>query len=394
VSTLPPQCSSDQPRSFQTKQVLLVSAAHAFHDIFSGFVAPLLPLLIKRMSLSLTAAGGLIVVQRVPSLFNPLLGFVVDRLPLRPFVVFAPAITALAMCSMGWVRSWSGLAALLFVSGISLTLIHVPGPVMIAAYAGHRLGKGMSFFMVGGELARSFAPIVALFAVSLWSLEGLYRLMPLALLAAVLLRWLLAEPSDELRVRPRSGESAAAERATLYRVLIAATGIIAARSFMAAALTTFLPTYLTSRQVSLFWAGGALSLLQAAGTVGTFAAGTLSDRLGRRRVLTTVLVLSPLMMMAFLWATGIAVLPVLVGCGLLIFSVNPVLMAAIQDHAGSSPAVANGTYMTLAFALRALIILAVGSMGDAIGLERTFFWAGLLTALGVPFALALPRQHR
>lgn len=75
------------------------------------------------------------------------------------------------------------LVILLLVTGISTAFWHVPMPVVIARVSGRRVGQGMSFFMLGGELARSVGPVIAVGAVSLWGLEGMWRLIPVGLAA-------------------------------------------------------------------------------------------------------------------------------------------------------------------------------------------------------------------
>jgi len=49
------------------------------HDIFTSFLAPLLPLIIQKLGLSLTLAGSLAAFQQLPSLINPFLGLLADR---------------------------------------------------------------------------------------------------------------------------------------------------------------------------------------------------------------------------------------------------------------------------------------------------------------------------
>ena len=39
-------------------------------------------------------------------------------------------------------------------------------------------GKGMSYYMVGGELARTAGPMIILGVISWWGLEGTWRLIP------------------------------------------------------------------------------------------------------------------------------------------------------------------------------------------------------------------------
>jgi FSR family fosmidomycin resistance protein-like MFS transporter len=83
---------------------------------------------------------------------------------------------------------------------------------------------------------------------------------------------------------------------------------------------------------------------------------------------------------------------VLGALGLFTLSTAPVLMALMLEHAGDNAAAANGTYMMISFAARALIILGVGAMGDALGLHTTYVWCAGLGLLGLPFVLALPRS--
>ena len=56
---------------FQIGNVITISTAHLVHDVYSSFLAPLLPLLIEKLSISYTMAGILTIIQRIPSLFNP-----------------------------------------------------------------------------------------------------------------------------------------------------------------------------------------------------------------------------------------------------------------------------------------------------------------------------------
>ena len=142
-------------KSFQTGQVVSMSICHFIHDVYSSFLAPLLPLLIKKLSLSLTEAGFLTTVMQVPALLNPYLGTLADRISVRYFIILAPGITAVSMSLIGMAPSYGVLLILLLIAGVSVAIFHVPAPVMVARLSGSKKGRGMSFCMTGGELARS-----------------------------------------------------------------------------------------------------------------------------------------------------------------------------------------------------------------------------------------------
>ena len=45
----------------------------------------------------------------------------------------------------------------------------------------------MSFYMIGGEIARTLGPLIILGAISIWGLEGSIKLLPFAILASVII---------------------------------------------------------------------------------------------------------------------------------------------------------------------------------------------------------------
>ena len=44
------------------------------------------------------------------------------------------------------------------------------------------------------------------------------------------------------------------------------------------------------------------------------------------------------------------------------------------------------------FAARAVILLAVGWLGDTVGLRTTYMWSGGFALLGLPFVFLLPKS--
>jgi len=389
-ATLARQASVPAAESFQTGRVLTVAGGHLIHDTFTSFLPPLLPLIIQKLGLSLTLAGSLAAFQQFPGLINPLLGLLADRGSLRWLAILAPTLTAAAMSLIGVAPTYTMLVILLLVTGISSAFWHVPMPVLVARVSGRQVGQGMSFFMLGGELARSVGPVIAVGAVSLWGLEGMWRLMPVGLAASAILYWRLRD----VNIGParRTNGSWAESWREIRRVMLPAAGILMARGFMVAALTTFLPTFLASEGADLWLAGGALSMLELAGAAGVLTSGTVSDRLGRRNVLGFALLIAPVLMLVFLALHGWAALPLLLALGFTTLSTNPVLMALVQEYSRDHPATANGIFMALSFAGQSLIIFVVGAVADRWGLRATFQACALVGFAGLPFVLLLPKR--
>lgn len=145
--------SRQDKNEFQLGNIKLISVTHLLHDVYSSFLAPLRPLLIERFGVSLALASLWDLVSRLPWLLNPLIGMIAERTAARYFIIISPALTAVSMSLLGVAPSYIVVAVLLLVMGISSAFFHVPSPVMIKRLSGRQVGKGMSFFMFGGEIA-------------------------------------------------------------------------------------------------------------------------------------------------------------------------------------------------------------------------------------------------
>jgi FSR family fosmidomycin resistance protein-like MFS transporter len=383
--------NSSQEKKFQLGNVLTISISHLIHDIYSSFLAPILPLLIAKFGLSLFWAGFLSVISRLPSMLNPLIGILADKLSVRYFIIISPSITAVSMSLLGAAPSYIVLAILCFIMGVSSTVFHVPAPVMVKQVAGTRVGKGMSFYMLGGELARTLGPMVILGAVSLWGLEGSYRLFPFGILASLVLYFRVRniKISDNFK----KNETRTGLKTTFVKYLpffVILIGITFPRAFMKSALTTFLPTYLHLFKGESLWISGiSLSILQFAGAFGTFFCGSISDKIGRKATLLIISSASPVLVLMFLLVKGLYIIPLLVLIGFSIIGSTPVLLALVQDMKSDRPAFMNSIFMTISFLLTAVATMIVGLTADYIGLERTFWISAFIGFGSLPFILKL-----
>ena len=378
---------------FHINRVLTMAAVHAVHDTYTAFLPPLLPEFISRFLLSKTKAGLLTVFLQVPSLLQPVIGHLSDRVSLRYLVILAPAVTATMMSLLGVAPGYAVLALLLTITGLSSAALHAVGPVMVGSISGPSLGRGMSFWMVGGELGRAFGPIVVVTVVKFLTPEGLPWLMPAGLLASVFLFIRLRnEPGRRPKVNQGLPWRSALKR--MRPVMMPLVGIIIVRVFMNSALTTFLPIFLIEQGADLWFAGASLTILQAAGVLGAMLGGSISDRLGRRLVLFISLMTTPIFMFVFLAVSGWAQITILPLLGLTSISVTPVLLALVQENFPENRALANGIYMALGFTLRSGAVVVMGALGDLFSLRQAFTASAVLMLLGVPLILLLPSERR
>ena len=373
--------------SFQMDRVLTIISAHFIHDTYSAFLAPLLPNLIEKLSLTYTQAGSLSAIAQLPSLLNPIIGYLDDKVNLRVFVILAPAVSATTMSCLGLVPNYLSLVILLFITGMSIAAFHAPSPAMIARASGHQVGRGMSFYMAAGELGRTVGPLLASWALLTFTLSGMFPVAIPGWIAslAIFIRF----KGIPVHVEKQTGfrEALPIARRLFYPLI----GITFFRSFLITGLGVYLPTLLEGEGASVWKAGSTLAIYQFAGVVGALLGGTVSDRLGRKPVLFTVSFLAPIMVLLFLKTTGLVIIPVLILSGLFGLSSQPIILSIVQDQLPSHRSIGNGLFMAISFICLSVAAVGIGFLADRIGLRQAFLWTVISGFIAAPLVFLLPR---
>ncbi|MCD6118150.1 MFS transporter [bacterium] len=388
---IPDNQNSKDIRPFKTSGVAAFSAGHATHDTFTGFLPALLPLFIENLSLTRAEAGLLSVFTQAPSLIQPVIGHLADKKNLYKIVFFAPAITAALMSITGLMGNFGWLALVLILVGFNSAAMHAIGPVITGKLSGSNLGKGMSFWMVGGELGRALGPVIVVTAVHAAGFGNIYWLM----IGGIGMSLFLYLKFNKLTLEHTQSSDRLPWKdaiAVMRRVMIPLSVFIFIRSFMMSSITTYLPTYLIDRGGGLFFAGASLSLLEAAGMVGALSGGSLSDRFSRRSVLIVSTLSASVLMFLFTISKGFILFPLLILLGFSAFSITPVIMALVQESFPSNRALANGVYMASSFVLKSIVVVIVGILGDKYSLHTAYLVSSAAMLLGLGVIFFIPQK--
>ena len=388
----------DQPfsKKFQYSKVILVAASHMLHDIYSSFLAPLRPLLIEKFGITLAMASLWDLIMRLPWLLNPIIGIIAEKTAPRYFIILAPAITSIVMSLLGIAPSFIIVSIFLFTMGISSATFHVPAPTMIKRLSGNKTGRGMSYYMFGGELARTAGPLIITASLSLWGLEGTWRLIPFGLSASIILFIKLKDTKIANAITTKTSERK--DFSLLFKKYLpfftVIIGITLFRAIMKSGLTAFLPTfYYSEKGESLWFANSALAVFQLAGAIGTILSGGFSDvPIGRKTTLLIISIMSPIMMFLFINATGWLAYLFLILLGFFVFASGPVIITLVQDRSKEFPVFMNSIYMTISFITSAAAVFFAGLLGDWLGLERTYLISSFLSLGAIPFLLMLKKE--
>jgi FSR family fosmidomycin resistance protein-like MFS transporter len=375
---------------FQTAEVVTVAGAHGAHDTYFSFLPTILPLLIEKFSLSTAQAGMLSAISQIPNLLQPLIGLLADRKNLKMIVVLAPALSGCLITLMGIAPNYGTTALLLLLAGFSTAGFHSIAPGMVGAYSGRKVGRGMGFFMVGGELGFSVGPILVVATIGYLTLRGLPWLMTLGILASFILYFRLKRVSTIRHIENKSSLPVRQVLAELPALLVPIISVVFITGFLSANVVNYLPTFMASEGATFSLAGVSLSVVEFSATVGVLLMGLVSDRLGHRNVAIAGIVASVVFSAGFLWAHGWLQILMLVGVGLTIFIPNPAFLAMIQTRFQNNRSLVNGLYMSSSFILRSVVVVIVGYLADRYGMRPVFAWSAAASLLAVPIMLFLP----
>jgi FSR family fosmidomycin resistance protein-like MFS transporter len=331
--------------------------------------------------------------NQFPSLIQPVIGYISDRRNLRWIVILAPAISAVTMSLLGVAPGYWTIALLLLIAGFSSAGLHAVGPAIAGKLSGNKIGRGMSFWMVAGEAGRALGPLAVVTVIKVFGLNSTPLLMVFGLGASTLLFFKLRNipnhsvPNDELtNWRPGLKK--------VVPFVLAISAINLSVAFLATGISTFLPIYLTGQGFTLWFAGASLTILQIAGVAGAMVGGIWSDKIGRKPLLISAILISPIALVLFVYTSGLLRFVFLLIMGFAMISVQPVLMAWIQQSYPDQRALANGTYMAITFVIRSVIVILIGWMGDRLGLSNAFLVCAGLMIIALPVVLLTPSNPK
>jgi len=368
--------------------VLFIASVHFVVDGYGNIFAPLLPLLIPRLGLSLAAAGTLTMLfQLSASVSQIAFGHLADRWRPRLLLLTGPIISVLVLSFVAASTSMAMAAAILILGGLGGAAFHPPAAALAYRLGGDRPGLAMSVHITGGSLGFSMGPLLfAPFAQSF----GLAWTPMLAIPGlAVVLFFLTRVPDVAWTTSTTTGFRALRP---YVRPLALLYFIVVLRTMTSIAFATFMPVLLTSRGMSLATSGSAVAAYLFASGIGGFLGGPAADRYGARLVIALSLVLAvPFLFLASLSDGWVFVIFVALG-GFFLQSTLPVNVTFGQALAPVSAATVSSLMMGFAWGSGGLSVPFVGMIADRIGIESTLRGLSLVPLAAAALAMPLPAR--
>jgi len=356
-------------------RITLLFFGHLLNDGYASLFAPLLPLLINRLDLSLAMAGLAGTLHIVLSACTqPALGYLLDRTQRLSLVAIGPFLTICAMSMIGQAVSFTQLLILMLVAGLGTALFHPAAAILVAGGNTANRGLRMAFFSAGGTIGGAIAPLfIVVFVAAFGLTSSPWLLLPGLLSLAVFTLFLRRHLPQPVR----QTSSTLSLRAIPHPLIILWLAIVF-RSMASVSFLSFLAVIITGRGGSPFVGGVSITVFLFAGAIGGFLAGNLSDRFSRKLVFFACAVLSTPFFLLFLYGPLSLGLVSVALAGLFIFASTPVGIVAAQELLPGKTGLVSGLVMGFAWGVSGLILVLIGRYADLYGLVPVMTGAAFL----------------
>ena len=377
------------PKGNAVARTLIFTLSHLLNDTYPNLYPVLLPALMAQLAFNTAAAGLISTVSALSAqLLQPVMGYWADLSGGRKFVVGGLVTgSILSALAFAWAPSYGLLLVLLLIGGLGNAAFHPHAAALVGEFTGKRKGLGMSLFMIGGNLGRAVAPILASTAFLWGGRPGLSYLAIPGLIMAVVMFWTM---SPAPAPKPRQGRIFNPE---FIRGLSSSANllvVVALRNMTALTVMTLVPILWHSLGYHLTATATLLSLLFIAGSLGNIAGGALSDSVGPKPVLVASALFSSLWLLLFLQKHTLMMSLVLVALlGASLYSTASVVMVFGQALFSANKGMASGLTLGIGNTLGTFGVALMGLIADRYSPAAALYVSACTVLLSIPFVLLL-----
>ena len=383
------------------KYLYMLSAGHLSVDINSGSLPALLPFFVSEYGMDYTSVAGLMFASSfLSSIIQPLFGWLADKGSRQWFMVLGVLMAGLSLACTGFVTNYWGIFAAVTLMGIGSSIFHPEAARNVNAIAGKKKGQGMSIFSVGGNGGFGLGPLLAVFLVTTFGMQGtaFYGIASLFTAAMIFLaapaiaresRRQLAQARDTAKANhvPRENDWPAFAR--LFVVIVF-------RSTLFTSISAFLPLFCIQVLGASPAVGSAtLSIISIAGVLATLVGGWLADRKGYVNTMRYgALLLIPCLAVVVFTQDIRAVYAMLIPMSLAMQGPYAAFVVLGQSYLAKSLGFASGVTLGLSFSLGGIIVPSLGWYADSFGIAAVMVVIFVISICCAAATFLLPEPRK
>jgi FSR family fosmidomycin resistance protein-like MFS transporter len=366
--------------------------AHIVHDGLSDVSYVLLPLLAQTFGLSLTQVGTIRTAHRVAmTAFQIPAGLIAERFGERNLLALGTLLSGLAFIALGFASGYWMILIALFFAGMGSAVQHPLSSTIIShAYPGEGRRTALGTYNFAGDVGKFiFGGIV-----SLCVLAGISWQTPVvgfgvaAFIAAAVISMFIVNSHTHIAGKPKTKIQGWGIRNKPAFAALCMVDII--DSSTRTGFLTFIAFLLIAKGVPDGRAALAVPLVLVGGMAGKYFCGVLAERLGVIRTIVVTELATGIGILATLALPGMATFFLLPLVGVVLQGTSSVIYGTIGDLVESDKLPrAFAMVYTVGSTCGIVAPIAYGLLGDAIGIEKAIFIAGIGVLLALPLAMVL-----
>ena len=389
-----------------------LSAGHGIKHFGQGALLIMIPSIRATLGLSDIAIGGISSAQSISSgIANIPAGILTDMFRKKvAWILFASMImvgSGYLLISISPVY-WVLLVGVVIV-GFGTSMWHAPAFGTLAARYPRRRGFAMAAHLTGAQVGNTTSPLIVGFllagTIGSWVVFGgiewrwlaAFISVPMILTALVVVSRFKTAGAESTGSITLGAYFASAKRLLSNRGVLGMALLGAMRGAVHNSFQVFLVIYMREELgYSNTYVGLHIALITMAGIISTPIMGNLSDRVGRRPVISFAMTAMTVLLFLFLqFDSGIPMMILIAVLGLFFFSVMPIINAAAMDMIDKG---SEGSGTALMFAggsiIGSLTPIVAGIINQSNGFQGVVIFAGAMATIGAVLSLILPMAKR
>lgn len=371
--------------------LLALGLSHLLNDTLQSVITAVYPLLKESMALSFVQIGFITLVYQISaSVFQPLVGFYLDKKPNPWFLPIGMSFTLIGLVVLAFSGTLHQVLFSVFLVGIGSSILHPEASRLTSLASGGKRGLAQSVFQVGGNMGSSLGPLLAALCIAPYGQRNIVFFALLALCAIIVMipicRWYkrklkaLRLNKDGMKTEVMSSLSRKKTIFSLSVLLI----LIFSKYVYLASITSYYTFFLIEKfDVTVRDSQFFLFAFLFASALGILLGGPVGDKVGRKYVIwASILGAAPFSLIMphanLLWTCILSIL-----IGLILSSAFSAILVYAQELLPSKLGLISGLFFGLAFGIAGIASAVLGGLADKFGIEYVYQLCAYMPLLGL-----------
>ena len=371
--------------------LLALGLSHLLNDTLQSVITAVYPLLKESMALSFVQIGFITLVYQISaSVFQPLVGFYLDKKPNPWFLPIGMSFTLIGLVVLAFSGTLHQVLFSVFLVGIGSSILHPEASRLTSLASGGKRGLAQSVFQVGGNMGSSLGPLLAALCIAPYGQRNIVFFALLALCAIIVMipicRW-YKRKLKALRLNKDGMKtevvSPLPRKKTIFSLSVLLILIFSKYVYLASISSYYTFFLIEKFDVTVRDSQFFLFAFLFASALGILLGGPVGDKVGRKYVIwVSILGAAPFSLIMphanLLWTCILSIL-----IGLILSSAFSAILVYAQELLPSKLGLISGLFFGLAFGIAGIASAVLGGLADKFGIEYVYQLCAYMPLLGL-----------